>query len=85
MKEIFSKSIYAHGSFREFEFRRVFYSLELWYHIGYINTDDNNKIEQFRLYRDENNQWKIAAQILPNWIHEKELEFGDLIDENEST
>jgi hypothetical protein len=31
--------------------------------------------------REENGQWKISAQVLPLWVHEKEFELNNLIEE----
>lgn len=83
MNEIFSKTINTGNANREFEFERVFYASELYYHVRFINTDQGNKKEQFRLRKDEDGQWKIAAQALPIWVHNKELDFNDIIEENE--
>lgn len=79
MKQFFSDTLNKVS----FHFERVFYNIEdMYYHITF---NDNGKSETFRMKKDEEGMWKIQAQKLPTWIHEKELEFNDVIAANESS
>lgn len=82
MSENFTKTIFSGEKEREFHFMKVFYDLELRYHVSFINTDQGNKREEFRMYREENGQWKIASQVLPIWIFKSECDLNDAIEEN---
>jgi hypothetical protein len=82
MSENFTKKIYSGGMPREFDFMKVFYGPELRYHVRFINTEQNNKQEVFRMYWEENGYWKIASQVLPKWIFESERDYNDAIEEN---
>ena len=70
----------SHG-INEFHFRRSFLQGdELTYSITFLDKD---KPTTFRMKRDESGQWKIQAQVLPQFIHDSELRLSDIIDENE--
>lgn len=78
MKEIFTSTLKGVS----FDFERVFYGNDdLFYHISFNNK---GKTETFRMKRDDEGIWKIQAQVLPIWIHEMELDFNDVIKENET-
>jgi hypothetical protein len=78
---IFYKKIKTGEIEREFLFQQTIYSDNiLWYHID-VKDDDGTQIN-FRMYKDEKGQWKISAQVLPLWIHENELQFNDVVQEN---
>lgn len=49
-------------------------------HYAITVVDDSNKSTTFRMKRDESEQWKIQAQVLPQWIHDIELELNDAIE-----
>jgi hypothetical protein len=77
MKEIFSEKF----SSITFEFKRVvFKSNELRYDIRF---NDNGNKNSFRMYKDEEGTWKIAAQMLPIWVREMDTEFSEAIVKNE--
>jgi hypothetical protein len=69
MKEDFSKKF--NGINFQFE-RKYNNATELWY---YINFDNNGKNTAFKMYKDENGVWEMAAQILPEWVREMQIEF----------
>jgi len=77
MRELFSEKFNS----ITFEFKRVvFKSNELWYDIRF---NDNGNKNSFRMYKDEEGTWKIAAKILPIWILEMDIEFSEAIVKNE--
>jgi hypothetical protein len=76
MASLFSKVIKE----REYIFEQVFYGADLKYHV--TEKDSNPRVE-FRMYKDENGQWKIHAQALPNYVWANELEFNDAIEEQD--
>ena len=75
----FEKTINISGKNKDFFFKEVFFGNEIIYHIQFI--DDSNKLETFRMKKDESGQFKILAQKLPLWIHENDLLFSDIIHE----
>jgi len=78
MKELFSQKF----NNINFEFKRlVFKRNEVWYEISFNNNGNKNS---FRMYQDEEGMWKIAAQVLPLWIQETDVEFSDVIRNNEN-
>lgn len=79
MRENFTKTIKSGGIEREFKFIKVFYGSEPWYHISFIQ---NNKREEFRMYKNEHEEWKISDSILPSWIFESECDFSNALEEN---
>jgi hypothetical protein len=79
MKELFSSKF----NNTCFDFRRVvFPSREVWYEISFNNNGNN---DSFKMYRDGDGRWRIAASVLPEWIRETEQEFGDAIRTNEKS
>ena len=49
-------------------------------HYAITVVDDYKKSLTFRMKRDESDQWKLQAQVLPQWIHDIELELNDAIE-----
>jgi hypothetical protein len=77
MKEIFSETF----NNVVFEFTRlVFDTHEVWYKIDFNN---NGNKDSFKMYKDDEGIWKIAASQLPEWIKETEQEFYEAIINNE--
>ena len=78
MKEDFSKKINGIN----FHFQRKYHeNTELWY---YINFNNNGKDTLFKMYKGEEGMWEIAAQIIPEWVRELQIEFSELIIKNEN-
>jgi hypothetical protein len=48
---------------------------ELYYSVKISDVDG------FRMTKDESGMWKIAAQGLPAWVHEMDLELNDIIED----
>ena len=66
-----------------FEFKReALGANEIWYEILFNN---NGNKDSFKMYKDDESVWKIAARVLPEWIKETEQEFNDVIMNNESS
>lgn len=65
-----------------FQFQRKYHKdTELWY---YINFNNNGTETSFKMYKDEEGMWQIAAQILPAWVVELQIEFNEAIIKNEN-
>lgn len=56
---------------------------EAIYTIEFVNEETKRK-QTFEMKMDEEGQWKIQAQILPEYVHEAEFELGDAIEDHES-
>jgi hypothetical protein len=77
MKEIFSEKF----NNVNFEFKRLVLSTnEVWYEICFNN---NGNKDSFKMYKDDEGTWKIAATQLSEWIKETEHEFNEVIINNE--
>jgi len=77
MKEMFSEKL----NNVIFEFTRLRISTdEVWYKIDFNN---NGNKDSFKMYKDDEGIWKIAATQLPEWIKETEQEFNEAIVKNE--
>jgi hypothetical protein len=77
MTSNFDKELTTPHGLKNFQFHSAIYGTERTYS---ITTKDDNKLVTFRMRKDENGQWKILAQVLPMWIHQKELELNDEIE-----
>ena len=78
MKEDFSKKFNG----IDFQFQRKYHkNKELWY---YINFDNNGKNTSFKMYKNEEGTWDIAAQMIPEWVKEMQIEFNELLVKNEN-
>ncbi|MGE7774155.1 hypothetical protein ACQKLP_05495 [Chitinophaga sp. NPDC101104] len=75
MYNYFSRTIQSPEGEKNATFSPTYYGDVLYYSVKIDNVD------QFRMTRDDSSQWKIAAQVLPIWVHEKELELHDMIEE----
>lgn len=76
MKLHFTKLVKAGGRLREFNFRRLAGSSEL-YHVD-VSDDRGNRII-FKT-RKENGVWKIEDTALPKWVYEAEPHMKDAIE-----
>ena len=80
MSTYFSKVIKAGERLREFNFRLTSLSDDNRYSVD-VPDDKGNRV-QFSIIRDNSNQWKIAAQLMPLWIHDTESVLAEAIEEN---
>lgn len=80
MSTYFSKLIKAGGQIREFNFRLASMNDSTRYIID-VPDDKGGRIA-FSAYKDASGEWKIAAQLMPLWVHEAETELGVAIEEN---
>jgi hypothetical protein len=77
MKENFSENFNG----VDFQFQRKHHTnTEVWY---YVNFNDNGKNTAFKMYKDAQGLWIIAAQMIPEWVREMQIEFNELITKNE--
>lgn len=75
----FTKLIKANDRVREFNFTRPSLAADSLFRVD-VSDDRGNRII-FNLQKEENNQWKIAGQDLPQWIYETEAELQTAIEE----
>lgn len=80
MSTYFSKLIKAGERLREFNFRQTSLNDNSRYTIDV--PDDNGKRIVFSIYQNVDAQWKVAAQLMPLWVHDAETALGDAIKEN---
>ena len=75
----FTKLVKVDGRLREFNFRKLGGPNEGIFTVD-VSDDRGNRI-LFRMKKEEDGNWKILPQPLPNWVVEKEAVFHDLIEE----
>lgn len=80
MSTYFSKVIKAGDKLREFNFRRTSLNDDSRYTVD-VPDDTGNRI-MFSLYKNADAQWKIAAQLMPMWVHNTEPDLAKAISEN---
>jgi hypothetical protein len=80
MSTYFSKVIKAGDRLREFNFRQASMNDSSRYTVD-VPDDKGGRII-FSLYKDADSDWKIAAQLMPMWVHEAEAELSNAIEEN---
>jgi hypothetical protein len=80
MSTYFSKVIKAGDRLREFNFKLASVNDATRYSVD-VPDDKGNRI-MFSMYKNADNEWKIAAQLMPMWIHESESQLGEAIDAN---
>lgn len=80
MSTYFSKLIKAGGQLREFNFKLASLNDQTRYIVD-VPDDKGGRI-MFSAYKDANGEWKIAAQLMPLWVHEVEADLGQAIEEN---
>ena len=81
MSTYFSKVIKAGDKLREFNFRQTYISDNSRYSVDV--PDDKGKRIMFSIYKNASSEWKVAAQLIPMWIHNAEAELGVAIEENQ--
>lgn len=80
MSTYFSKLIKAGDRLREFNFRQTYLNDSSRYSVD-VPDDKGNRI-MFSIYKDEDGGWKVAAQLMPMWVHNAEAELALAIEEN---
>ena len=80
MSTYFSKLIKAGDRLREFNFRLASINDNSRYTVD-VPDDKGNRV-LFSLYRNAEGEWKIAAQLMPLWIHHAETDLANAIEEN---
>ena len=83
MSTYFSKLIKAGDRIREFNFRQTNLNDNSRYSVD-VPDDKGNRI-MFSLYKNAGNEWKVAAQLMPMWVHDAESDLGNAIEENMQT
>jgi len=82
MSTYFSKVIKAGDKLREFNFRQTNLNDESRYTVD-VPDDKGNRI-LFSIYKNADAEWKVAAQLMPMWVHNAEMELASAIEENKS-
>lgn len=80
MSTYFSKLIKAGDKLREFNFRQTYLNDNSRYTVD-VPDDKGNRII-FSIYKNADADWKIAAQLMPLWVHSAEIELAKAIGEN---
>ena len=80
MSTYFSKLIKAGDRIREFNFRQASMNDDSRYSVD-VPDDKGGRI-MFSLYKNADKEWKIAAQLMPMWVHEAESDLANAIEEN---
>jgi uridine kinase len=80
MSTYFSKVIKAGDKLREFNFRQTYLNDDSRYSVD-VPDDAGNRII-FSIYRNADEQWKVAAQLMPMWVHNAEPDLANAINEN---
>lgn len=80
MSTYFSKVIKAGDRLREFNFRQTYLNDDSRYSVD-VPDDKGNRI-LFSIYKNSEAQWKVAAQLMPIWVHNAEQDLAIAIEEN---
>ena len=80
MSTYFSKVIKAGDRLREFNFRQTNINDDTRYSVDV--PDDKGTRIQFSIYKNADAEWKIAAQLMPMWVHNAENDLAQAIEEN---
>lgn len=80
MSTYFSKLIKAGDKLREFNFRQTNLNDDSRYTVDV--PDDKGIRIVFSVFRNADEQWKVAAQLMPMWVHEAETDLATAIVEN---
>ncbi|HEU4469878.1 MAG TPA: hypothetical protein VFR58_02240 [Flavisolibacter sp.] len=75
----FTKLVKTTDRLREFNFRLLPGNSNSLFHVD-VPDDRGNRII-FKMHKQDNNQWRIVEQHLPNWISDHEKRLNDLIEE----
>ena len=81
MSTYFSKVIKAGDKLREFNFRQSSMNDNGRYTVD-VPDDKGNRI-MFSIYKNADAEWKVAAQLMPMWVHNAESELAVAIEENQ--
>lgn len=80
MSTYFSKVIKAGDKLREFNFRQTYLNDSSRYTVD-VPDDKGHRIV-FSIYRNADAEWKVAAQLMPVWVHNAEHDLSIAIEEN---
>ena len=80
MSTYFSKVLKAGERLREFNFKLASANDDTRYSVD-VPDDKGNRI-MFSMYKNADNEWKIAAQLMPLWVHESEEMLSEAIEAN---
>jgi hypothetical protein len=80
MSTYFSKLIKAGDRLREFNFRQASRNDDSRYSVD-VPDDKGNRI-LFSIYKNADGDWKVAAQLMPIWVHNAETDLANAIEEN---
>lgn len=80
MSTYFSKLIKAGEKLREFNFRQTSMNDDSRYSVDV--PDDKGSRISFSLYKNADKEWKIAAQLMPMWVHDAAPLLAEAIEEN---
>ncbi len=80
MSTYFSKLIKAGDRLREFNFRQTNLNDDSRYTVD-VPDDNGNRIV-FSVFRNAGDEWRVAAQLMPMWVHNAEGELATAIIEN---
>lgn len=80
MSTYFSKVIKAGDKLREFNFRQTNINDNSRYTVD-VPDDKGNRIT-FSIYKNADGEWKVAAQLMPMWVHNAEPDLAFAIEEN---
>lgn len=80
MSSHFSKMIQAGERLREFSFRQVSKNDDPRFSIDV--PDDNGRRISFSMFRNADREWKIAAQLMPMWVHDAQAALAEAIEES---
>lgn len=83
MSTYFSKLIKAGDRLREFNFRQSNLNDDSRYTVD-VPDDKGHRI-LFSVYRNADAEWKVAAQLMPMWVHDAEAQLSIAIEENRQT
>jgi hypothetical protein len=80
MSTYFSKVIKAGDKLREFNFRQTYLNDDSRYTVDV--PDDKGRRIIFGIYKNADSEWKVAAQLMPIWVHNAETDLALAIEEN---
>jgi hypothetical protein len=80
MSTYFSKVMKAGERMREFNFRLASANDDSRYTVD-VPDDKGNRVI-FSMFKNADGDWKIAAQLMPLWIHEAETQLANAIESN---
>ncbi len=75
----FTRLVKITDRLREFNFRRVPDATEQLFHVD-VSDDRGNRVV-FRLRKQDNSNWQIVEQSLPQWLYGTEKILSELIAE----